>query len=338
MRTVLIDTGDNLLYKSFYIRGLEQIFGKNNVHYSRKPFASLKNTDTRGIAFIINDNGEQVKYFIHCNDTYHIIEEIYDWCDIYGHCNANRLKTPAQYQDKLVSLCPSFGIRCWSPFETIAHLVQSTKQNDLSFRKIAGQHKRMLQRSSYDNYLPELSSDDYIFFLSTLWYNDQWNNNDSTVNASRANFIRACKNVQAKMPIQFEGGLLSQGKERSSEGLFRDCLASCYLSSKQYLQKAKQSAVVFNTPAFWQCHGWKLGEFLALGKAIISTELSNDLPAPLIHGQHIHYVENNQEAMEEALLFILTRPEYRHRLEVGAHEYWDQYGSPKASLKLLGII
>lgn len=338
MRTVLIDTGDNLLYKSFYIRGLEQIFGKDNVHYSRKPFASLNNTDTRGIAFIINDNGEQVKYFIHCNDSYHINEEIYNWCDVYGHCNANRLNTPVQYLNKIVSLCPSFGIRCWNPLETIVHFVQSTRQNELSLRKIAGQHKRMLQRNSYSKYQPEPSSNDYVFFLSTLWYNDQWNNNDSTVNLSRANFIRAVKNVQAKMPIQFEGGLLSQGKERSSEDLFRDCLASRSLSSRQYLQKTKQSAVVFNTPAFWQCHGWKLGEFLALGKAIISTELSNDLPAPLIHGQHIHYVENNQEAMEEAVQYILTHPKYQHRLEKGAHDYWNQYGSPQATLNLLGII
>jgi hypothetical protein len=30
-----------------------------------------------------------------------------------------------------------------------------------------------------------------------------------------------------------------------------------------------------------------------MGKAIISTELSNDLPVPLEHGVNIHFVENN---------------------------------------------
>ena len=94
---------------------------------------------------------------------------------------------------------------------------------------------------------------------------------------------------------------------------------------------------VFNTPAYWQCHGWKLGEYMALGKAIVSTPLSNDLPAPLLHGEHIHIVENSQEAMREAVSFILTHPDYRQRLETNIQSYWQQYGTPEASLHLLGI-
>ena len=38
----------------------------------------------------------------------------------------------------------------------------------------------------------------------------------------------------------------------------------------EWISKTKQSAIVFNTPAFWSCHGWKLGEYLAMGKCIIS--------------------------------------------------------------------
>ena len=95
---------------------------------------------------------------------------------------------------------------------------------------------------------------------------------------------------------------------------------------------------MFNTPAFWDCHGWKLGEYLALGKCIVSTKLSNDLPYPLEHGVNIHLVENTEEAMREAIEYIISHPDYRHKLERGAREYWEKWGTPAASLNLLGII
>ncbi len=90
---------------------------------------------------------------------------------------------------------------------------------------------------------------------------------------------------------------------------------------QKWLQKTKQSAVVFNTPAFWNCHGWKLGEYLAMGKCILSTDLSNDLPCPLEHGVNIHIVENSELAMREALCYILSHPDYRHALEQEAAHY-----------------
>ena len=42
--------------------------------------------------------------------------------------------------------------------------------------------------------------------------------------------------------------------------------------------------------------------------------------------------------MREAVEYILTHPDYRHKLEKGAREYWETYGTPETSLKLLGII
>ena len=184
--------------------------------------------------------------------------------------------------------------------------------------------------SSYVCDIP--SEDNYIFFLSTLWYSDEWNKNDETVNLRRAHFIRACKSIEG---VTFEGGLL--GDASSSNEKFADVLATHEEPFGQWIEKTKRSALVFNTPAFWDCHGWKLGEYLALGKCIVSTKLSNDLHYPLEHGTNIHFVEDTEESMREAISYILAHPEYRHKLEKGAREYWEKYGTPEASLKLLGI-
>ena len=74
-----------------------------------------------------------------------------------------------------------------------------------------------------------------------------------------------------------------------------------------------------------------------MGKCIISTELSNDLPYPLEHGVNIHFVENSEIAIKEAVEYIMSHPEYQRKLEQGTREYWEKYGSPEASIKLLGI-
>ena len=184
--------------------------------------------------------------------------------------------------------------------------------------------------TEYNRAVP--SEDDYIFFLSTLWYSDEWNKNDETVNLRRAHFIRACKSLKG---VVFEGGLL--GDKTSSNDKFADVLAEHGEPFVTWLEKTKRSALVFNTPAFWNCHGWKLGEYLALGKCIVSTKLYNDLPYPLEHGKNIHFVEDTEESMHEAIEYILAHPEYRHKLENGAKEYWEKYGTPEASLRLLGI-
>ena len=110
------------------------------------------------------------------------------------------------------------------------------------------------------------------------------------------------------------------------------------MSISEYIEKTKQSVFVFNTPAFWNCHGWKLGEYLAMGKAIVSTPLSNDLPYPLEHGVNIHFLkDDSEEEMQNAINQIIENQAYRKKLEAGAKKYWDTYGTPEKSLELLGI-
>lgn len=331
---ILIDGDCDLVYSSFYILGLRQLFGKRNVKFGKiegRPSAP------RTFCFLVFcDDRQPRKINISLNDSYQVNGDVYDWCDVYGSVNANYSKTPERFHEKMVSLCPSFGVRCWNFPETVIHAVSGASYRSYTLKKYLGRHKRMLKRPVYGDYLVPAKGgvdSNYVFFLSTLWYNDEWNKNDEGVNARRANFIRACKELEG---VRFEGGLVSQGSGRSSEPLFSDCLHGG-IPMAEWMEKTKRSALVFNTPAFWDCHGWKLGEYLAMGKCIVSTALSNDLPAPLRHGENIHFVENDKESMKEAVDYILKHPDYREKLEKGARTYWDQYGSPVASLKLLGL-
>lgn len=333
---IIIDPIDDILYKSFYIYALEQRFGSRYIHYSHKPFCELskKTRNSKSIRFVIQD-GESIKRFaIACNDSYQIIPELYNWADIYGSVNANFTLTPLEYRAKLVSLCPSFAIKCWTLHKTIKQAFQWTPSSYSNWKKYLGKHKRMLHRQQYADYLTNIDvCENYIFTCNTLWYNDEWNKNNEGVNLNRAHFIRACKDIDH---IKFEGGFVAARHDLASNKLFEDCLSQPY-STSNWMMKTKQSICVFNTPAFWRCHGWKLGEFMALGKAIISTPLSNDLPAPLIHGQHIHLVSSDYDSISEAIRYIASHPDYRKSLEHNISAYWDTYGTPQKSLELLGL-
>jgi hypothetical protein len=106
------------------------------------------------------------------------------------------------------------------------------------------------------------------------------------------------------------------------------------VKSKDYLVKTKRSAVSFNTPAVWDCHGWKLGEYLALGKAIISTPLSNKMPIPMVHGVNIHFA-NSDEDISNAVVKIFQDDSYRRELELGSRDYFERYISPRAVIERL---
>jgi hypothetical protein len=134
--------------------------------------------------------------------------------------------------------------------------------------------------------------------------------------------------------INMEGGLLED--KSSSSNLFEHSKTNVKSSLFDWVKKTKESELVFNTPAFWDCHGWKLGEYLALGKAIITTPLSNDLPKPLIHGTHVHVIpDSSTESIREAVVYILENSSYRKHLESNARKYWEDYGTPEMALQLL---
>ena len=99
----------------------------------------------------------------------------------------------------------------------------------------------------------------------------------------------------------------------------------CLISIKDYLKKIKESVVVFNTPAVLKCHGWKLAEYLALGKVIISTPISRELPDSLIDYKHLLLTDGSEEDIEKKVIEIISNPELAKELSSQSKEYFDNH-------------
>ena len=71
-----------------------------------------------------------------------------------------------------------------------------------------------------------------------------------------------------------------------------------------------------------------------MGKAIISTPLTRDMPAPLEHGKHVHFV-NSPGEIYDAVIKINSDEDYRKQLEEGARKYYDQWIAPEVVIQRL---
>ncbi|MCW0481672.1 glycosyltransferase [Gaoshiqia sediminis] len=346
MPAIIIDPTVNIQYSSFYIKGLEIVFGKVNVRFSSKYFKSLKRQKERNsyehyMAFVLVDKDCLTKYVIDFRDKVEVKESAYDWCDKYAKINYHKRYTGSRFSSKMISIPPGFGIRIWGLWETIFYGISNFAKCNFSpvtsgkqfFADYFLLYLRRLPIEGYSKndqlkeYESMESKENYVFFISTLWPHE---NCLKTTNVLRKHFIETCKNFQF---IDFEGGFYANSSHPQYEE-FKQIVFTKPYSVKSYLDKTKASLFVFNTPSVHNCHGWKLGEFLAMGKAIISTPLSNELPEALVHGKNIHIISDFSK-LEETVRLIVKNKKYRQHLEVGAKAYYLKYVKPESVIRYI---
>ena len=162
-----------------------------------------------------------------------------------------------------------------------------------------------------------------------------WTANDHAIatNEGRKQFVEACIGNEH---IDFEGGFYA-APDHNQYDAYKKLLLPTFYPIDEYLKKTHQSRVVFNTPAVHNCHGWKLAEYLALGKAIISTPLSNELPCELEHGKEIHIIHDHSE-IPSALQELISNEKYNQSLQRNARDYFRKYMTPKSVVaKIVGV-
>ncbi|NTU69696.1 glycosyltransferase [bacterium] len=337
MNKIVVDPSIRIIYSSFYIRGLEDLYGKRNVCFSAKYFSDLcrevgPDSYDQYMPFVLLNGSDINRFIIDFRDKPSIDCRAYEWCDVYAKINYNKNITPDFYKDKIISITPSFGIKIWNFRETIYFLISNLFKCkfallvplDQYIKDYLFQYFKCLRVEEYYN-IPSSKSNSYVFFISTLWGHENCVNG---TNFFRKQFIEVCSKNKS---IMFEGGLYSNSLH-SQYVDFKDFIYSKKYSRVTYVQNSILSLFVFNVPSVHDCHGWKLGEFLAMGKAIISMPLSNSLPCDLIHGENIHLVSNIEE-IDEAVLLLLNDKKYRMRLADGARRYYMKYASPKSVIE-----
>jgi len=336
---ILIDPRIRYNYASYYIEGLRQLVGRRHLHFSVKPFETLVYADipmyNRGMAMLFADAEQERRVFLDFADGADIEPACYEWSDVYAKVNAE-FGAEKQYE-KLFVIGPAFGIqidcRPRVMWDCLHRICQSRKHTNIPWKTYMRDYVysfvRRRRLAQYEK--PAAVQPNYVFHASTLWYDK---GTYATTNRYRGEFLKACQ----RAGIEIGGGLffidsegVLQAFPQYAEYLeeYKDFLYKERLSMNTYLRESKRSVCVFNTPAVLSCHGWKLGEYLCMGKAIISTPLTREMPGEgLRHGESIHFVESTDE-IYDAVQRINSDEAYRRRLEQGARAYYEAYLAPK---------
>ncbi len=328
--TLFVDPACNILYSSFYLQGLRQLYGNCNVHFCNLPFRGLHyGIDTHIFAFVINNR----KYCIDFADSNKVFYPGFiEWADVYAKVNYLQGNVPTQYQSKIVCCGCNFAVciikhRAVAVLYALLNYLKAHSRIDFSLKTFISRYIMQSKRCTH-RLLQNSVDSHYIFFVSTLW------KGQDECNRARINFIRACKRLQKEGLLYFEGGLIPDA-EQNTEGI-EDVILSQGADYAQYLRNVQRSALCFNTPAYFGCHGWKLPEYFSMGKAILSTPFINELPIPPTHGENIFYVRDySEQAIYEGVRTLMLDNELRTKLEQGATNYYNTVLSPKACIYLL---
>lgn len=334
---VTIDPRFQINYSSYYIQGLMDVVGKKNVRFGIIEGIGVFSLDDfrKGMAVLLQEGNRDKHLFIDTWDSADVHPDYYRWSDVYAKINTrprdNRL-------EKLCVIGPSFGIQLWNPIKTIFLAIcnywkaRNAKGYSPSMKDyLLNYAYTFVRRVPLQRYARPCQEDkEYVFALNTLWYDELTH---ATTNWYRGRFARTCQRVFS----QFEGGFYyipSHGVEaqfpKYKEYLveYKDLLIHRRVGMNEYLKKLQRSALVFNVPSVSGCHGWKLGEYLALGKVIVSMPLNNAMPEGWIDGiTHIEVHEGGE--MERVIRRLHEDPDLCARLKQGASRYYDQILVPQ---------
>ncbi len=310
------------LYYSFYLEGLRRSLPASRLRLDLTPFPP--DLGSHGLALEVegSPHAPARRIFISASDGPKLNPVALAWCDVYAKVNLDGANLPAVARGKCLAIGPSFPVRVWGPavawtkalssFVAARGRVPNAKEHFANYRR---QYRYRLPEIAFS---PAVSDPRYVFFAATLW------SREAETNRLRAAFLQAAKSLPG---LEVEGGFAPR---RSGEVPgFETSTAPRRFTMREYLEKTRRSAVAFHTPAVSGCHGWKLGEFLALGKAIVATRLSRDLPAPLEHGEHLHLAGESQEAIAEGIARISRDAAYRGKLETNARRYYLEHLRPE---------
>jgi glycosyltransferase involved in cell wall biosynthesis len=343
---ISIDPRTNVVYASLYIHGLYEMFGRNNVIYSYKPFRELIQKNGKedfDHYFAFYDHAKNIKYVVDFRDKNTYNHSALQWSNIYGKINFNSTvpyytELPVNLKKKIVKLAPNFGIKIYGTVELYLLLLLNFVVSrifltlSISLRQFSSAYNWMNKRQKLEDYLMQSETEnDYIFHASTFYSNQNYG---EKTNQLRAEFIRACR---ANKNFTFEGGLkFSENISNADRLSYEDVSLKNYVPNNIYLEKIKKSSIVFSTPAAWGCHGWKLAEYFAMGKVIVSTPFYNDTPDGISNNGNMILVRDLNE-INRSMSELLNDPQKLNKIRIGSEKYYIEHVSPKAALiKLFG--
>jgi hypothetical protein len=175
---------------------------------------------------------------------------------------------------------------------------------------------------------PDFMLEPQILFMARTWNPNKIENKAQkeavqAMNENRAEYVRR---LRGEFGDKFFGGL---ARDDYSQQHFKDCLLpNENLSTKRnYLKTLKRFPICVATVGLNGSNGWKLGEYVALSKAILSERLRYIIAGDFANGKN--YLEfNSPEELIEAATRLFENKELRREMMRANYDYYLNYLRP----------
>lgn len=262
------------------------------------------------------------RIFIAADDRPEIHSPALEWSDAYGVVNVD--VTSLGTDDRILPIGPSFGVR-WGGIGHVISYAARASRHSIAGPRFASRVKKFVPqlgaRSPIGAYVPAPSDPERLFYVATFWHRH------AEANGVRKDFLEVATRLSSP---RFEGGLVSDVELPEEYAGLRSPRSYAH---SDYLERVGSSVLAFNTPAVHRCLGWKLGEFFALGKAIVTLPLERPLPGAPVDGQHFHVVDGSVPSIEDAIERLASDHSYRRGLEMAARDYWSEWLAPAVVMR-----
>ena len=326
MTRVVIHPSVEIDWCSYFVEGLIRLYGYKSIRYRTDGFPDIEDrthmAESGYMHFRIEGGGRPLRVVIDPMDTSEFLEPSLEWCDIYGKVNLDPQNLPRRHADKVVSCAPHFPVR---NFRLPLMAVDALRTYRRGLRSPLGHFKKHIYRPfkyhrPLASWVPGEPQRGYVFMNSSLWKTNR------DTNDLRAMFMDACQSLPN---VRFEGGFLG----RPDVADYKHLRSQRRFGVEKYRKKVGASLVVFTNPSVLGAHSFRLGEYLALGKAILTPRLTRVVVRPLVHGEHVHFIEPNYDSIHAGIEHVVTDEAYRRKLERGARSYFDTVCNPTTLMR-----
>jgi len=206
--------------------------------------------------------------------------------------------------------------------DSFAYILGRLKEPKKVYRDIINYKVEHITASDYEH-KPRLNKKDRILFLCRLWEFEKYDDSPifqsqiEAINESRIASIRACK---AAFGDKFIGGVYD---DPTSQKYAPDLIVSReYTNKLNYLDLVKSSNICICTTGLHGSIGWKMGEYVAASRAIISEPLEYELPGDF--KEDVNYLKfDNTDDLIDKIRFLLNNKDKLNDMMACNHKYYN---------------
>lgn len=265
--------------------------------------------------------------------------DLLDACDIYlkRSYHANDIaRLPSSLQNKILPFgmnyacqAPGWGFYSAIAPRLVARVIRALSRGPAALRQAKQALLQVLPIPHYGRFEqePSLPLQPEIVFQTRVWTQADCDTEPvEPLNESRVALVRA---LRENFPKHFRGGVIPTRLAREQ---YAEALTVEPTRPSQYLAVSRRSLIGISTRGLHHSVPFKLPEYMAGSKCIVSEPLRNGLPEPPVDGRDLLEFRGVDECLA-ICAELLSRPERARELRHAAWKYYQAHVHPASHVR-----